>query len=188
VRARWPRLASRRIDDSATIASVRRRTLILLALSSATCSSPRQTAEHEWIPVASADLGAVVARVGQVPIFAKQVEAEAKRTGNNAQAALEDLIAGNLLAERARQRGFIPASHADHDVQAALVQRLLEKELEPALRLEAIPDTAILPLYEKARDAFVHARLVFLPSTPAPRCRSRIASHANKRAENLPST
>jgi len=153
-------LATRRNDDSATIASVRCRALILHAISIAACSSPRQNAEHEWLPVASADLGAVVARVGQVPIFAKQVEAEAKRTGKSAQAAIEDLIAGNLLAEHARQRGLVPASHVDPDVQSVLVQRLLEKELEPTLRPEAIPDTDLRPLYEKARDAFVHSRLV----------------------------
>jgi hypothetical protein len=153
-------LAARPILDSATIRSVRRRTLLFLAFSIATCSSPRQTAEHEWTPLPSADLGAVVARVGQVPIFAKQIEAEAKQTGQPAPAALENLIATNLLAELARKQGIPLASTADHDVQSALVQRLLEKELDPTMRPEAIPDGDLRPLYEKARDAFVHSRLV----------------------------
>jgi hypothetical protein len=139
---------------------VRCRTLILLAFSLANCSSPQQTAEHEWMPLPSADLGAVAARVGRVPIFAKQVEAEAKRTGKPARTALEDLIAAYLLAEHARQQGFLPGNTVDPAVQSALVQRLLEKELEPSLRPEAIPDGALRPLYEKARDAFVHSRLV----------------------------
>ena len=112
------------------------------------------------MPVASADLGVVVARVGQVPIFARQIEAEAKRSGKTAASALADLIAANLLAEQARERGFTLPSTADHDVQSALVQRLLEKELEPTMRPEAIPDADLRPLYEKARDAFVHSRLV----------------------------
>jgi hypothetical protein len=40
------------------------------------------------------------------------------------------------------------------------VQRLLEKDLEPNLRPEDIPDNDLRPLYEKARQSFVHSRLV----------------------------
>jgi hypothetical protein len=153
-------LAARQIFDSATIVPVRYCTMLLAASSLANCSSPRQTAEHEWLPLPSADLGAVVARVGQVPIFATQIEAQAKRSGKPARAALADLIATNLLAEYARQQGFTPASTSDHDVQSALVQRLLEKELEPTMRPEAIPDSDLRQIYEKARDVFIHPRLV----------------------------
>jgi hypothetical protein len=40
------------------------------------------------------------------------------------------------------------------------VQRLLEVELEPSLRPEAVPDSVLRPLYERAKDRFVHPRLV----------------------------
>lgn len=160
MRVRSPSLPARRIVDSATIVAVHGRTLLLVLFSLAHCSSPRQTAEHEWLPLPSTDLGAAVARVGQVPIFARQIDAEARQTGKTAAAALEDLIATNLLAEQARERGFTVASAADRDVRSALVQRLLEKELEPTLRPEGISDGYLRPLYEKARDVFVHSRLV----------------------------
>jgi hypothetical protein len=153
-------LAARGIFDSATILPVRCRTPLLVALTLANCSSPRQIAEHEWTPAPSPDLGALVARVGQVPIFAKQVEAKAKKIGLPARAALEDLIASSLLAEAARDRGLTLAGDSDPDVQSALVQRLLEKELEPNIRLESIPDSDLRPLYERVRDTFVHPRLV----------------------------
>jgi hypothetical protein len=153
-------LVARWILDSATITSVRCRTSLLVALALANCSSPRQTAEHEWTPVPSPDLGDVVARVGRVPIFAKQVEAQSKKTGTPMRTALEALVAANLLAEVARGQGHVLASARDPEVQSALVQRLLEKELEPNLRPEATPDNDLRPLYERARQSFVHSRLV----------------------------
>jgi hypothetical protein len=139
---------------------VRCRTPLLVALSLANCSSPRQLAEQEWTPSKAADLGDVVARVGQVPIFAKQIEAEAKRSGTPTRVALESLIDSNSLAEHARSRGFTLANVSDPDVQSALVQRMLEKELEPSLRPEAVPDGDLRPLYEQARERLVHSRLV----------------------------
>jgi len=139
---------------------VRCRTPLLVALSLANCSSPRQIAEQEWTPSPSADLGDVVARVGQVPIFAKQIDAEAKRSSKPARVALESLIDSYFLAEHARSRGFTLANVSDPDVQSALVQRLLEKELEPSLRPEAVPDSDLRPLYERTREYFVHSRLV----------------------------
>jgi hypothetical protein len=102
----------------------------------------------------------MVARVGQVPIFAKQVEAHAKMTGHAVRAALGDLIDAYLLAEAAREHRHIPAPSTDADVQSALVQRLLEKEFEPGLHPESIPDSDLRPLYQRVRDTFVHSRLV----------------------------
>jgi hypothetical protein len=45
-------------------------------------------------------------------------------------------------------------------VKSALVQRLIEREIEPNLRPEATPDSALRPLYDRARESFVHPRLV----------------------------
>ncbi len=124
------------------------------------CSSPRQPTATSWLPSPASDLGAVVARVGGVPIFAKQVLAVAKRTDKSARNALGDLVEFNLLAERARGSGLKPADSSDADVASTLVQRLLEKELEPTLRPEAMPDSVLRPIYAKSRDRFVHSRLV----------------------------
>ena len=135
-------------------------TPLLVVFSLASCSSPKEVAEHEWTPVPSHDLGEVVARVGHVPIFAKQVEAEAKKTGKAVRVALDDLIAFNLIAEHARWKGYTLASSWDPDVKSALVQRMLEKELEPNIRPESTPDSALRPSYDSARDTFVHSRLV----------------------------
>ena len=133
---------------------------LVLALAFAGCSSSRQFAENEWIPAPSPDLGEVVAKVGLVPIFAKQVEAEAKRTGKSNRSVLNDLIASNLLAEHAKRAGFVLVHSKDQDVQSALVQRLIERDLEPNLLPTSMPDSVLRPLWERARDTFVHPRLV----------------------------
>jgi hypothetical protein len=102
----------------------------------------------------------VVARVGDVPIFAKQVLAEASRSGSTTREALAKLIDDNVAAEAVRSLGGPTPSADDPDVEGALVQRLLERELEPGLQQTAIPDSALRPLYEKAHDSFVRPRLV----------------------------
>jgi hypothetical protein len=124
------------------------------------CSSPAQIADVDWIPVPAPELGAVVARVGQVPIYASQVVAEARRAGKPPRAALDDLVASHLLAEEARRDGWRPVASSEPDVRSALVQRLLERELEPHLRAEAVPDHVLRLIYDRAKDSFVHPRLV----------------------------
>jgi len=126
----------------------------------ASCSSAQDTAQLPWTPVPAPDLGAVVARVGEVPILAEQIRALALQTGKPPRQALADLIDIYLLAEQAWRTGFALTSPSDPDITQALVQRLLEVELEPGLRYEALPDSALRPLYERGRDAFVHGRLV----------------------------
>jgi len=37
---------------------------------------------------------------------------------------------------------------------------LLERDLEPNLRRETLPDSTLRPIYEKTRDHFVHSRLI----------------------------
>jgi hypothetical protein len=139
---------------------VRARLLLLLPISLATCSSPKRVADIEWTPTSPPDLGAVVARVGEIPVYASQVLAEAKRSGLPPRTALDNLITSSLLAERARQADRRPAPASDPEVESTLVQRLLERELEPTLRAEAMPDSALRPLYERAKTSFVHPRLV----------------------------
>jgi hypothetical protein len=132
----------------------------VLLLGVASCSGPSEALPAGWVPVAAPDLGEVVARVGEVPIFAKQVLAEAARSGKTPRAALAALVDGDLVAEAARGRGHRMPLTDDPDVKSAMVERLLERELEPSLQVSAIPDPALRPLYERAREAFVHPRLV----------------------------
>jgi hypothetical protein len=102
-----------------------------------------------------------MAKVGGVPIWSKQVLAETKRNGWTPRVALERLVEQQLAAEAIRGlgRGLPPPD--DPEVKSALVGRLLERELEPSLDdASAIPDSTLRPLYEKARDNFVHPRLV----------------------------
>lgn len=125
----------------------------------AACGASRRQTEN-WEPSPAPDLGVPVARVGGIPIFARQVLAHAKRTGGSARQALEDLVDLNLLAGKARASGIeVPSSQGD-DIERAMVERMLERELETSLRPESVPDSAIRPLYDRIRDQFVHPRLV----------------------------
>jgi hypothetical protein len=66
-----------------------------------------------------------------------------------------------LLAEVARKHeAWPPASSNLDDLSEAMVQRILEREFEPDLRPDKIPDSVLRPLYDRAKDVFVHPRLV----------------------------
>jgi hypothetical protein len=92
-------------------------------------------------------------------LFGQQVVAEARRQGTTIKTALDRVIEQSLLAELARGSGPWPPE-ASGEIEDALVQRFLERDVEPSLRLGAIPDAALQPLYERVRDTFVHGRLV----------------------------
>jgi hypothetical protein len=113
-----------------------------------------------WQPSTPPDLGTVVAKVGEVPIFARQVLAEAKRFGTPVRDALASIIDANILAEGARSRGAFPTTSDDFEVESTLVQRFVERDLEPSLALDAMPDKDLRPLYDRLIDRFVHPRLV----------------------------
>jgi hypothetical protein len=139
---------------------VRYRPTLVLFLGFSCCSSPHEVADTAWTPLAPPDLGAVVARTGDVPIYAKQVLGEARKTGQSPRQALQALIELNLLAELARKRELHLPDSSDTEVKSALVARMLERDLESKITLEAIPDSALRPLYDKLQDGFVHSRLV----------------------------
>lgn len=125
-----------------------------------TCTRPQQPSTIEWVPTTAPDLGGIVAKVAGAPIFAKQVLAEAKTSGKSPREALQRLIDDDVAAHAIRSAGRSPSASEIQDVQAALVQRLLERELETNLQQKDIPDTVLRPLYERVRDRFVHPRLV----------------------------
>jgi hypothetical protein len=140
--------------------SVRFGPLALLSVGFAACGSRTPSADSDFVPLPVSDLGPVVARIGDVPLYGIQVLAEAKRSGKTPREALSDLVVFHLLAERARRADWRPVGSSDPNVKSALVQRLLERDLEPRLRVEAVPDSVIRPLYEQAKSSFVHPRLV----------------------------
>jgi hypothetical protein len=124
------------------------------------CARQPNRGAPPWVPEPAPDLGAVVARVGEVPIFAAEVSAQAAHTGKPPRAALDDLVAQHLLAERARSSWPPTSPEAAALRKQVLVQRLLERELEPVLHVENIPDRELLPFYQRARSFFVHSRKV----------------------------
>jgi hypothetical protein len=82
-----------------------------------------------------------------------------RRGGKPARDALADLIDFELLAgEAARVVGDDP--DLEDARNRASVQRMIERELEPKLAREAIPDSVLRELYNQAHSAFVHPRLV----------------------------
>ena len=101
----------------------------------------------------------VVAVVDGAPIGRAELVAEMRRSGKNARDALSDLIDFELLAARA-QRAAGPDPEIEEVRDRAAVQRMIERELEPRLTREAIPDPVLRGVYEKARGVFVHPRLV----------------------------
>jgi hypothetical protein len=136
------------------------RTSLVLLLGVASCTTAQQSSQAEWAPVAAPDLGDVVAKVGGVPIFAKQLLAEAKRGGTTPRIALAHLIDEYLAAESAHRYGRAVAPVDDADVKSALVQRYVERELEAELDPSAIPTSTLRTVYEHVHDRFVHPRLV----------------------------
>jgi hypothetical protein len=134
----------------------------VLVLGLANCTRAQPVSQPQWHPSAAPDLGTVVARVGGVPIFARQVLAEAKRSGTPAREALASMIDANVLAEGVRSRGWIPATSDDFEVESALVQRFVERDLEASFEPSAMPDKDLRPLYDRLLDRYVHPRLVEL--------------------------
>jgi len=167
---------------------VRFRPFLACALLLAGCKHPPSS--KAWVPEAAPGMGAVVARVGEIPIFAAEVAAQAAHTGKSPRQALDDLIGLHLLAERLRAQ-WPPQ---DHDPEARaleremLVQRLLERDFEPASRPEDMPDAAARALYDAALETFVHPRLVevaVLAVTPGKKATAAMRAEARKTMTEL---
>ena len=134
---------------------------LLLLLGSAGCARRAASAETPWVPAAAPDLGAIVARVGSVPIYSRQVEAQAAGSNSTPREALDTLISSYLLAEKAhRTERFLPEWLVAPELKSALAERLVEREVEPQLRPENVPEQELRALYQNAIRAFVHPRLV----------------------------
>jgi hypothetical protein len=100
------------------------------------------------------------ARVGDVVITVADVERQARASGADARAALEELVRFELLAAEARRHGVGLPSVRDDEIRAAMVRRLLARELEPTLRKRDVPEAELRARYEENRNYFEHGRLV----------------------------
>jgi parvulin-like peptidyl-prolyl cis-trans isomerase-like protein len=165
-----------------------RRLTLCCVLFLAGCKRPPSA--RPWVPEPRPELGAVVARVGEVPIFAAEVRGQAVRTGKAPRQALTDLIELHLLAEQVRDRW--PPQDRDPQArtleQEILVQRLLERDFEARTRLEDMPDSAVRVLYDAAIDKFVHPRLVevaVLALTPGKKATPEVRAAARKTMTEL---
>jgi hypothetical protein len=135
---------------------------LVASLAAASCggSGAPRPAPDETARGGVAAANAVVAAVNGATISGGDLSAEMRRTGKGAREALADLIDFELLAAAATRA----IGDADPDVQDArdrgAVQSLIERELEPRLQKDSIPEADLRALYDKARAVFVHPRLV----------------------------
>jgi hypothetical protein len=105
--------------------------------------------------------GAVVARVGAVPITAAQVAAQiARAPGLTATQALDQWITFELLAQAAAGAGTAVSPDDVVERKKVEVQRLVERDIEPRLLPDSIPDADVSALYQRGKHRFVHGRMV----------------------------
>jgi hypothetical protein len=166
-------------------------TLVLVtAILAGGCARKGAVTAAPWTPTAASDLGAVVATVGEIPIFAEEVADQAARTGKAPRQALDDLVAFHLLAEHARAAGaWPPDGPATAELrEQVLVQRMLEREFEPGVGPEDITDPELRVLYDRALVTFVHPRLVevaVLEITPGRSATAAVRAQARQNAAAL---
>jgi hypothetical protein len=117
---------------------------------------------------APADPASVVATVNGVPITEAALAAHARATGLSVEAALDDLVATELLAARALERGLA----ADPDVveagRRAMVRRWLDLEFAPTVAPDRIPESDLRAVYEANKHWMNHDRLVMTIHILAP--------------------
>jgi hypothetical protein len=102
----------------------------------------------------------VVARVGSVPIYTREVEAQVTRSQSTPHTALDELISLHLLAERAHRENYFRPDWFDPELGSALAERLIERDVWPQIQLDSLPDQELRAIYQSAINAFVHPRLV----------------------------
>jgi len=137
--------------------------------------------------------GAIVARVGTVPITADQVAAQlARAPGLSVRQALAQRITFEVLAQAAADHQTAPTAQEVAERKNAEVERLVEREIEPQLRPESIPDADVRALYERGKRRFVHGRLVqatvlclFTGARMSAERRARIEANAKLLAADL---
>ena len=134
--------------------------LLIFVLGSLECARRGQPSETQWVPETVPDLGAVVARVGSVPIYAREVAAEAARSESMPREALGKLVSLHLLAEKAHRETSFRPDWSDPELRSALAERVIDRDLWPNIQPEGVPDQELRAIYQGSINAFVHPRLV----------------------------
>jgi hypothetical protein len=70
------------------------------------------------------------------------------------------LVTVEALSQRARARRLEQGADAWDGWQTILVQAYVERQIEPQLTLDKMPDSVLREVYERSKDGFVHSRLV----------------------------
>jgi hypothetical protein len=151
------------------------------------CDRPLPSAKP-WVPEATTPSDSIVALVGEVPIFAAEVAAQAARSEQTPRAALDELIGLHLLAERLRPNWPPDDPTARQLRREMYVQRLLERDFEATSRIEDMPDAVVQVIYDRSIDGFVHPRLVevaVLGITPGKKATPEIRAQARKTINEL---
>ena len=112
-------------------------------------------------PAAESANSPVVAQVGKVSIHLSDLASQLRRTSGDRRRALDELITFEVLAQAAAKDEPAGAeAEQQQALRAVMVQRLLEREIEPHLARDAVADSDVRALYERAKPRFVHGRLV----------------------------
>lgn len=133
---------------------------LILLLGSVGCARRGLPSETPWVPETAPDLGSIVARVGSVPIYAHEVEAQMVRSESTPRGALDELILLHLLADQAHRKNPFRPDWFDPELRSALAERLIEREVWPQIQRDSIPDQELRAIYQNAIFSFVHPRLV----------------------------
>jgi hypothetical protein len=102
----------------------------------------------------------VVALVGSIPIYAREVEAQVARSKSTPREAMDELTSLHLLAELAHRKSHFRPDWLDPELRSALAERLIERDIWPQVQRDRMPDEELRAIYRSAIDTFVHPRLV----------------------------
>ncbi len=134
--------------------------LLILLLGSIGCAKRGPPSETPWVPETAPDLGSMVARVGSVLIYAREVEAQMAISESTPREALDELIVLHLLAEKAHRKIPFRPDWLDPELRSALAERLVERDIWPRIQRDSVPDQELRSIYQAAIETFVHPRLV----------------------------
>lgn len=125
----------------------------------------------------------VVATVNGAPLYQSDVTRQAAATGADVRAALDELVALELLSQRAARQTFARGEEARAGLRQVLAQAYVQREIEPRLGLEAVPESLLRKAYERTRAGHVHPRLrrvallqLFTPEKAGPQRRTQAAA------------
>lgn len=120
----------------------------------ASCGGPSRPTHRRLRPTR----GAVVARVGAEPIFAAEVEAVA-RSRHIAPRAAVDVIADELRLAREADRRALPGDDDEVLGWRAMVQLLLRREVEEAVRESSLPAADVRAVFDQRHAELCHRGL-----------------------------